>query len=53
MIENKYIMYITCKETGENVHEIFGDDKEELIKQFESEFGELYCMYEIMEWENE
>lgn len=44
-----YLMYITCKETDENVAEFYGDDKEELIQLFNDEFGDLYCSYEIFE----
>lgn len=43
----EYLMIITCKETDENIHEIYGDDVHELKREFEEDFGELYCMYEI------
>lgn len=49
MGEFKYLMYITCKETGENIHEIYGDSKEDMLAEFEDEYGEQYCCYEIME----
>lgn len=47
-VQYQYLMYITCKETGENITEVYGDSEKDLIAQFENEFGELYCAYEIM-----
>lgn len=45
----KYLMIITCKETDENIHELYGNDKAALQREFENEYGELYCKYEIFE----
>lgn len=49
----KYLMYINCKETEENINEIIGDNKQEMIDEFEKEFGEKYCCYEIFDFDEE